>query len=153
VDRQDSLSPTDHRVDVVGAATARCTCGYRKDWPTRREAWADAVVHVMPIRERYVTRVDNLASQRPGTTRYLDPAPLLAALGDVVAAVAGERLGVARQTVMRWRTGRHQVRARDAERYAAALGLTLGEIWPEYESPAIKTAPAPPPAPWPRPTG
>jgi hypothetical protein len=132
VDRQDSLSPTDHRVDVVGAATARCTCGYRKDWPTRREAWADAFVHVMPVRERYVARVDNLASQRPGTTRYLDPAPLLAVVHDGSDASTARRLGITRETVMRWRHGTYQVNARDAERYAAAAGLHARDVWPEW---------------------
>jgi plasmid maintenance system antidote protein VapI len=56
--------------------------------------------------------------------------PLLDRLDGLPAHAAAEQLGVTRETVERWRTGRRSgLTPGNADRYACALGLHPGIVW------------------------
>ena len=57
---------------------------------------------------------------------------LLELQGSMTDAEFAAALGVERQTVHRWKSGRRQVAVAHADRLAVALGRHPGEIWPEW---------------------
>lgn len=63
---------------------------------------------------------------------------------EVAVCVAADdvavRLGVSGAAVRSWRIGRNQIAERDAERYAAVLGLLDYEVWPELLERAVDEA-------------
>lgn len=70
-------------------------------------------------------------------------------------AARGERLGVTRHTIMRWRNRRHGVSLRTATRIAGIVGVNLDQLI-EIDAgaaPPGSPPPSPPPPQPPRPTG
>jgi transcriptional regulator with XRE-family HTH domain len=70
-------------------------------------------------------------------TLYLDPAPLLAAVGEGTNETLATVLGVTRETVERWRAGKHKIHHTTADRLAIATGHTPYELWPELVELAV----------------
>ena len=65
----------------------------------------------------------------------VDPAPLLAALGDLDDHGAAALLGVTSRTLIRWRSGHARIGSIErADQLAVALGLHPASIWPDYWS-------------------
>lgn len=68
---------------------------------------------------------------QPGS---IDPAPLLAMLGDLDNFAAADLLGVSARTLDRWRVGRYRIDSVwAADAAACAIGLHPMQIWPDYE--------------------
>jgi len=61
-----------------------------------------------------------------------DPAPLVAAVGDLSIHEVQEVIGVNSRTWSRYRNGTGTISMDMADKYAVRLGMHPGEIWPEW---------------------